>query len=181
MKKNSNFLKIVKKLDSISYFISKISFSVSCILILLIAAVIFAYVINRTFIGQTWLFVEEWSGFSLIPITFFGLSYTVRKNKGLYVDLITDKLSPKIQDLLEIIFAVFSFILIITMLSMSIKWLVYTLEVGAKSRGPMRTPLWIFSATIVFGLFIYSIDMFFYFFYRLFSFIGKNIGFKFSK
>jgi len=67
------------------------------------------------------------------------------------------------------------------MLSMSIEWLGYTLEVGVKSRGPMRTPLWIFSIIIVSGLFVYAVDMFFYFFYRLFSFIGKDIGLKFSK
>jgi len=181
MEKNDRFLKIVKALDRVSCFISKISFSISCLLIVALVVLIFAYIINRTFIGQVWLFVEEWSGFALIPITYFGLGYTVRKDKGLYVDLITDKLSPRVQDFLEVIFAIFSFFIIITMLSMSIEWLGYVLERAAKSRGPMRTPLWIFSVTIVSGLFVYTIDMFFYFLYRLFSFIGKDIGLKFSK
>jgi len=181
MEKNNRFLRIVKTLDNISCFIAKISFGISCLLLVALAVAIFAYVINRAFIGQVWLFVEEWSGFALIPITYLGLGNMVRKNKGLYVDLITDKLSPKAQDFLEVIFAVFSFFLIISMLSMSIEWLGYTLEVGVKSRGPMRTPLWIFSIIIVSGLFVYAVDMFFYFFYRLFSFIGKDIGLKFSK
>jgi len=181
MKKNNRLLKFARKLDRISCFISKISFTISCALVAILAVVIFAYIINRAFIGQVWLFVEEWSGFALIPITFFGLGYSLRRNRGIYVDLITNKLSPKTQSFLEVVFAVFSFFILVSMLSMSIEWLGYTLETGVKSRGPMRTPLWILSIMINLGLFVYAIDMFFYFLFRIFDFIGKDSGFKFDK
>ncbi|MBA7522679.1 hypothetical protein ES705_14799 [subsurface metagenome] len=181
MKKNNRSLNFARKLDRISCFMSKISFTISCALVAIIAVVIFAYIIDRKFIGYVSLSVEEWSGFALIPITFLGLGYSLRRNRGIYVDLITTKLSPKTQTFLEIVFAVFSFFILISMLSASFEWFDYTLGYAVRSRGPTRLPLWIPSVTIILGLSVYLIDMFFYFFFRLFDFIGKDSGFKFDK
>lgn len=172
-------LKIIQRLDAISYFISKASAIFSAFLISLTTVVIFAYVINRSFIGHVWLFVEEWSSMVLVAISYFGMAYTLRHNKHIYVDIIISRLKPKTKNTIEFIIAIFCLIVLGFMIERSINWLSYTIQGNIRSSGPMRTPMWIPTITMVIGLILYFVDMVFYLLKRFFSLLGKELNLVF--
>lgn len=159
MKKIIRFL---EKLDKAVSFISKLGAFTGALIVLLTTVMIFAYVINRAFIGQVWLFVEEWTALALIPMAYLGMAYTLRRNKHIRVDILVERFSPKVQRILEIFISVIALLVLGFMLERGINWFLYTLQDNIRSSGPMRTPLWIFTLILVIGLALYAIDTIFY-------------------
>lgn len=165
-----NKTELVKALstgDRIFSIVSKCGAYAGALIVLAITLMIFFYVINRAFIGQVWLFVEEWAGLSLIAIAYLGMGYTLRRNKHIRVDILVNRFSPRVQRILEAIVGVFSIIILAFMLERSINWLGYTIENNVRSAGPMRTPLWIFSFILVSGLVMYIIDSLFFVIHKI--------------
>lgn len=167
-------MKTVRKIDSIAYMITKGAAVISGLLIALSTIIIFLYVINRSFIGQVWLFVEEWTSLALIPISYLGMAYTLRHNRHLYVDILMTRLKPKISRVIDVIIALFCIIVLAFMIERAMNWLEYTIVDRITSSGPMRTPLWIFTLTMAVGLIIYFVDMVLLFIKRVFLLFNKD-------
>jgi len=174
------FLKLIAVCDNISYKISKIGAVVSGILVSLITIMIFMYIINRAFIGGVWLFVEEWTALSLIPIAYLGMGYTLRANRHLYIDVLTRKFSTKRKDLVSAIVSVFSLLVLGFMIERSYDWMMYTIHQQIKSTGPMRTPMWIFSCSMFLGFCMYAVDMFFFTVSDFLKIFGSKLSLQFE-
>lgn len=152
-------LSITKKIDKVFDFLSKASAVFSGVLLLGVTIIICAGVFNRALTDWVWLFVEEWSGLALIPISYLVFGYTLRKNRHLRMDLIVRRLTKKWQKILAIFSAAFSLVCLGFMIRSSANWFIYTLTRNVLSSGPMKTPLWLFSASILFSVILFAIDM----------------------
>ncbi len=155
----NGFINIVKKVDTFFDFIARGCLIISGTLLIFVTLIIFAGVINRAFIGMIWVFVEEWSTLALIPISYLVMGYTLRCNRHLRVDLLVTRLSSKWKIIFTIFAATFSLVCLWFMIAASADWFSYTYINKTTSFGPMRTPLWMFSASILFGLILFAIDM----------------------
>ena len=75
MKPMPGFVKVIQKIDNFFNAVSKTCFALAALVIIGVTLLIFASVINRTFIGQVWLFVEDYATLALIPITYLVFGY----------------------------------------------------------------------------------------------------------
>lgn len=153
-------LRIIKTIDGIAFYISKLSMIFCGILLVFITAMIFAGVINRFFSLWTWLFVEEWSSLALVPLSYLAFGYTLRYNKHLKMDLLVRMMSTKLQNAFAVFSGVFSMVCLVFLIQFSKTWLDYQIENSVVSSGPMHTPLWIISLTIFVGMILFALDMF---------------------
>jgi C4-dicarboxylate transporter, DctQ subunit len=154
-----NFIKFIKKTDSVFEYIGRFYVFISGTLLVLVTLIIFAGVINRSFLGFIWVFVEEWSSLALLPMSYLAMGYTLRCNRHLRIDILVERLSNRWQNIFMIFAAAFSIVCLVFMIEASAQWFLYTYINKTQSFGPMRTPLWIFSASIVIGLVFFLIDM----------------------
>lgn len=170
---------IVAKIDSFFNYISRICAVISSALLIGITIIIFAGVVNRTFFDFTWLFVEEYSALALIPISYLTMGYTLRWNQHLKMDIVVRNVPMKVKKVFGIFAAIFSFVCIAYMAFSAIDWFTYTFERQITSSGTLRTPLWFISSTIVVGIVLFAVDMFFLILHRIISVFSSDMKLKF--
>lgn len=156
---NNIFVLIIKKIDWLFSFVSRLCYGIGGILLVGITLIIFAGVINRSFFSFPWLFVEEYSSLALIPLSYLAMGYTLRWNQHLKMDLVIRNVPDRLRQILGIFAAVFSAVCIIYMVYASYKWFMYTVVRHVTSSGTLRTPLWIISGTMAIGILLFAIDM----------------------
>lgn len=158
--KQKNYLmEAVKAVDTVAFHISKTAGFICGALLVGVVIIICAGVVNRLFIHQSWMFVEEWSGLALIPMSYLSFGYAHRYNKHLKMDLIVKNMSEKWQDIMAIFAAAFSLLCLIYLMGFSYNWFDYCITRDALSSGPMQTPLWMFALSILVGMVILTLDM----------------------
>lgn len=159
-KKQSNtVISAIKVIDTIAFYISRAAGVICGALLVGVVVIICAGVFNRLFIHQSWMFVEEWSGLALVPMSYLSFGYAHRYNKHLKMDLIVKRMSIKGQNIMAIFAAAFSLLCLVYLMGFSYNWLDYCITRNALSSGPMQTPLWIFSLSILVGMIILALDM----------------------
>ena len=175
MKDNGHaIVRIAEKIDSAAYFISKLCMILCGFLLVGVTLMICAGVLNRTFTNWSWLFVEEWSGLALVPMSYLAFGYTLRWNKHLKMDLITRRMSIKWQNLMAVFSAIFSLACLWFLIQFSYEWLMYTVERNVVSSGPMQTPLWFFSLSVLAGIALFALDMILFLLNRIFALVLKQ-------
>lgn len=150
---------IVRKSDSLFNCISILAAVLTGAILVAVTLIIFMAVINRSFIGWIWLFVEEYSGLALIPMSFLAFGYAHRKGRHLKMDLIVKNLPLLGRNIFALISGVFALVVIGFMVDGACSWLAYTYEKHATSGGPMGTQVWPISLMMVIGLVLFFIDM----------------------
>jgi len=156
----SMLYRVFKKFDAFFDLISKICAVFCGTLVIGLALMIFAGVINRTFIGWIWLFVEEWGSLALIPMSYLAFGYALRRGKHFKMDLVFKMFSPRNKSILLIFAAVFSLFCLVYMIQFSYARLDHILVRGITSTGPMRTPLAPFATAMLIGVCLFTADMF---------------------
>ena len=77
-----------------------------CLIILVVwVFLVTFYVIGRKYFGLQWMFVEEFTGYIMIFITFFSQSYAYKVGAHINVDLVVNRLTNKGQSILNLITA----------------------------------------------------------------------------
>lgn len=152
-------IKIIKKIDAVFDYISKGCFAVTAFLIIGVTLMICASVINRSFIGQVWLFVEEYATYALIPISYLVFGYVLRQNRHLNLDILYNKMPYKVKIALSIFAGVFTLVVTFFMFKYSWSYMQYQLENGVVSSGSMKTPLWGLSCCIAVSMILFAIDL----------------------
>ncbi|MGI9331809.1 MAG: TRAP transporter small permease [Gammaproteobacteria bacterium] len=115
----------------------------------------------RTFglLSFNWQFVSEWSAFLVIFVVFAGLAYTLRSNGHITVAVIVDRLPPGMRQVLVLLAASISAVVLGYMFYRSIVWMMLSIERGITSTSVVRTPMWIPNAFVVAGLGLFAIAM----------------------
>jgi len=146
-----NVDKVISRAKKIIRSISLVGAAVSVILFLAAFLLIVAYVINRKFIGQVWLFPEEYIGLSLVPIAYLSMAYSLRCGAQVNMSIILNKFSPWKRNIIDLLASLVGLFVLGYMTERSISWFVYVWQNHIVSTGPMRTPLWGFSLTMILG------------------------------
>ncbi len=176
---NNTPLVLLKKLDHISTFISKMGIYVSSALIVFITVIIFVNIILRSFFQYNLPFAEEWASLALVPISYLGLGYTLRKDKHISADVVIRTLSEKVRCICLLFVSIVAFIIITFYVEQAWEVFSYHFQRNITTNGIMRTPLWIASITIFIGLVIFLTDIFFWvlhFMLKLCNKKGLNFG-----
>lgn len=158
-KQTNRLIGVVKVIDTAAFYISRAAGFICGALLAGVVIIICAGVVNRLFIHQSWMFVEEWSGLALIPMSYLSFGYAHRYNKHLKMDLIVKNMSQKWQNIMAIFAAVFSLLCLVYLIGFSYNWFDYCITRNALSSGPMQTPLWMFALSILVGMVILTLDM----------------------
>ena len=174
-----SFVRAVQKIDSFFNYISKICYWIAAALIVGVTVMIFASVINRTFIGGVWLFVEEYATLALIPMSYFVYGYVLRQNRHLNLDIIYNKFPFKGRIILSIFSGLFTLIVCFFMVSEAWNYMMYQLEANVVSSGVMKTPLWIFSLFILISVILFAIDLVFFIMNRIILWLYDEQPLKF--
>jgi TRAP-type C4-dicarboxylate transport system permease small subunit len=153
------WISVIQRIDAVFDSIARVCAVISSILLALVTLLVTAGTINRAFIRMIWIFVEEWTALALIPMSYLVMGYTLRWNRHLNVDLVIKKLNARWRHIFMIFAAAVSLVCLGFMIERSWDWLAYTLKEQVTSSGPMRTPMWIFSASILVGLVLFAFDM----------------------
>lgn len=176
----NGIIKVIKSIDNIFNYVSKFCFIVATILILGVTLMIFASVINRSFIGSIWLFVEEYATLALIPISYAVYGYVLRQDRHLNLDIIFNKCPYKVKIGLSIFAAAFTLFVCYYMLTETWGYMSYQLESNVVSSGSMKTPLWGFSLAIFISLVIFAIDLIFFILNRIIQLFTDEQPLKFE-
>lgn len=175
-----NVDKAISTADKIIGSISLVGAAVSGILIIAAFLLIVVYVINRDFIGQVWLFPEEYIGLTLVPIAYLSMAYSLRRGAQVNMSIIINKFSPWKRNIIDLLASLIGLVVLGYMTERSISWFVYVWQNHITSAGPMRTPVWGFSLTMVLGMVMISLEMILHFFRTLVAVVrrsGKTDGY----
>lgn len=170
----------VQRIDAVFEAIDRIGAVISSVLLIAVSLLITAGTINRAFIGMIWVFVEEWSALALIPMAYLVMGYTLRFNRHMKVDLVVKRLPPRWRQTFRVFAAAFSLLCLGFMIERSWDWFVYTVREQVTSSGPMRTPLWIFSASVLLGLILFALDMFLLLAQEIFRLLRQDAALRFQ-
>jgi len=175
-----NVDKVISRAKKIIRSISLVGAAVSVILFLTAFLLIVTYVINRKFIGQVWLFPEEYIGLSLVPIAYLSMAYSLRCGAQVNMSIILNKFSPWKRNIIDLLASLVGLFVLGYMTERSISWFVYVWQNHIVSTGPMRTPLWGFSLTMILGMVMIDLEMILHFFCTLVAVVrrsGKTDGY----
>ena len=162
MKSLPGWVRVVQKIDSFFDKLSKLCFVLAAAIIIGVTLMIFASVINRTFIGQIWLFVEDYATLALIPMSYLVFGYVLRQDRHLNLDLIVNKCSFKVKIALSIFSGIFAILVCCFMLSQSWAYMQYQLESNVVSSGAMKITLWPFSLCIFISMLLFLVYLIFF-------------------
>lgn len=180
MKPLPGIVRVIQKIDSFFDMVSKICFALTAIIIIGITVLIFASVINRTFIGSVWLFVEDYATCALIPISYLVFGYVLREDRHLNMDLVFSRCPYKVKIILSLFAGVFTIFVCCFMLSESWSYMIYQLEYNVVSSGAMKITLWPLSCCIFVSLILFLIDLILFVLNRIIQLIYDEQPLKFS-
>ena len=180
MKPLPGIVRVIQKIDNVFNQISKICFALTSAIILGVTVLIFASVINRTFIGSVWLFVEDYSTYALIPISYLVFGYVLREDRHLNMDLVFSRCPYKVKICLSLFAGVFTVFVTCFMLSEAWSYMAYQLEYNVVSSGAMKITLWPFSCCIFVSLILFLIDLVLFILNRIIQLIYDEQPLQFS-
>lgn len=171
MKPMPGFVRAIQKIDNFFNAISKACFALAAIVIIFVTLMIFASVINRTFIGQVWLFVEDYATLALIPITYLVFGYVLRQDRHLNMDLLFSRCPYKVKIFLSIFSGVFTLLVCCFMTSQAWTYMMYQFDKQVVSSGAMKIILWPFSCCILISIILFMLDLVFFVLNRIIQLI----------
>jgi len=152
----SNFLRIAGMVIS---FLTKLGMYLSGTAIFLMSLFITFEVVARRFLGFSTLVADEWSGYLLVFITFFGLAYTMKTKGFLQVEFVIKRLSGWRYQALHLILltlAVF-YCLVIQYEIVIHTWSTYVNDIVSISIS--QTPLYIPQLCMPIGMMIFILEL----------------------
>lgn len=165
---------MIARIDLVASYISKIGIYISCALLVFITIIIFVNVILRSFFQYNLPFVEEWASLSLVPMSYLGLGYTLRKDKHIAADILIRKLSDKAKYICLLFVSIVALAVLLFYTEGAWDLFIYQFERNVTTNGSMRTPLWIASITVFIGLAIFLMDVCFWILHFILKLCGKK-------
>jgi len=107
-------------------------------------------------------FVEEWSSFGFVLMTFFCAGYVMRKNEFIRMENLVRRLSVTKRKVLELVLGLTAMFVISYFIQRSFSLFLMYWKSGAVSMFATKTPLWIPSMFIPLGLALFDLVMFGY-------------------
>lgn len=118
-----------------------------------------ANTILRYIFASSWPFVEEYSGYALVMMTFVALGYTLKENGHISIDFIVNHSPQRVRANLAVATTAVSLLVIGVLFWYALALAINSLQHDVRSHSLMATPLWIPQMFIVVGLFIFGLEL----------------------
>jgi TRAP-type C4-dicarboxylate transport system permease small subunit len=124
----------------------------------LLVLLILAEIARRTFWGSSFLWAFEMSSWLLVGFIFLGMAYTLQTGGHVRVQLLTDRLSRRTREYLELIQALFGAGLFAFLSVYVFKGAVSNFETGARGLSELDPPLYIIWGVAFLGLSLFALQ-----------------------
>lgn len=145
-------------LDLVSRSVGLISAVIGGTSIAVMVSLITVDVVGRYF-GRPTLIASEISGYLLVALTFFGLTWTQKKGKHIRISVLTQRLSPKKRRYLSVAIFIVSIIFLTWLVWLTAVPAIRCYTMGIISLTPLGTPMWIPYMFVPVGLAIFVIQL----------------------
>lgn len=156
------FENLLGKAERVVSTLSNIALALCAVVVVVMTFIITAYVTARG-LGQSWVFVEEYSGYALVLIVYFGLAYTLRTGGHINVEIVVRFLRPRTRKVLEALTTLVALGVVCFMLERGIYWFLHAIRMGIHSDWPTESPMWIFHLFVPLGLGMFSLQILLHF------------------
>ncbi len=116
------------------------------------------YVIGRRFFNLQWVFVEEFTGYIMVFITYFSWIYVLRKGGHIGVTFVFDRLSKKAKSTLGLVTSFLALVLVCYLLWRSTQWFAYAFEHNLYSSA-LHIVLWPAYLMVPIGLALFAFGL----------------------
>ena len=140
------------------------------VLLALASLLIVTEVFVRLLLGRSILGTVEVTGYDLVYITFLATAWVLREEGHVKLELVLERLKPKVQSLINIITSLMSaiFCLIVTWYGVKVTWDSYRIDYLSPTE--LRTPVFLIVLIIPIGAFL----LFIQFLRRTYGFLKKG-------
>ena len=132
--------------------------AVSCVFLVMMVLLILAEVIGRGGFGWSTRISDEYSAYFLVALVFTGVAYTLKVDGHIKIRIITSRLSPRNQDLLEIFVCILCVIFLGYLAWQSWGTASGSYQADTRSLSHIRTPLFIPQVIVAIGLAMISLQ-----------------------
>lgn len=168
--------KIINIIDRTVKVISISAAGVGCCAILLMALIVTTNSVFRYAFNMPLLFADEYAQYLLVVVFYFGVGYTFRAGRHVYVSLIIDRLGASLARPLKILIFLASVGTIGLMAYYSWTAFLSTAKAGIVSITPMETPLAYPFFAVALGMTIFTLEVFVALLKELFGVEHKTFG-----
>lgn len=106
-----------------------------------------------------WFFVEEYTGYGLVFLTFVPLAYTLHNQGHITIDALVDRLPTHAKKRLSVVTSALSLVVVGILLYHAIVLAFGSLERGSRSNTVMLTPTWFPQMFIVVGMLLFVLEI----------------------
>jgi len=146
------------KIEKLMNIISLVSVAPCVIILIAWVFLITVYVIGRKFFNFQWIFVEEFTGYIMVFITYFSQAYVLRVGGHIKTGLVFSRLTKTMQSKLELITSFLAFILIIYLVWRSTQWFSYGFDHKLLS-STLHLILWPSYLSVTIGLSLFAFEL----------------------
>lgn len=134
--------RVERILDKISAITSSSLISLAVVALVVWAMVIVVYILGRSIFNVGWLFIDEFTIYWVVLVSFFAFPYSVRKGAHIKVDILVKQLPQRVQRILAAGTMLLSLIVVIYLAQKGTYWFLQALETGKSSQYVGNVPLW---------------------------------------
>ena len=147
------------KMDRLAGHLSFVGVILSSVSVLLMVVFISVNVVLRKMAGFAFLFVEEYSGYLLVLITYLSLAYALRKGKHIHMDLIVSKIPQRLRDYIETTNSFLCLIVLFFLLVKMINFCYFSFEFRIRSDSQSQSIMWPLHFLVPLGLALFILEM----------------------
>jgi len=152
------YTRLERKIKRLMDIIAKVTVAPCIIILVMWVFLVTYYVMGRKYLGLQWMFVEEFTGYIMIFITFFAQAYAYKIDAHINVDLVVKRLTNKGRSILDLVTTVFTFLIVCYLIWRSIDWFNYGFEHHIMSSN-LHIQLWPSYLTVTIGLSLLALQI----------------------
>ena len=134
--------RVERTLEKVTNVMSIALISPAAVALVAWVVVMTVFIAARALFNVGWMFVEEFTAYLVVLVSFFALPYTLISQGHIRVDVITKKLPRRVRGILEVVTTLLSLVVVGYLAHKGVLWFWYGVEVGRRSEFPSNLLMW---------------------------------------
>lgn len=151
--------KIDRIFDKVVHISTTALISVCVVVLVAFTLLISVYILGRATFNVPWLFVEEFTGYALVLLTFFALAYTLRSEGHIAIDFVVRRFSKRVQSILKVVTDCLALVLVAYLTMRGVEWFWYGVVDKVHSPHPSHVIMWPYYMLVPIGLAIFGLAL----------------------
>jgi TRAP-type C4-dicarboxylate transport system permease small subunit len=150
-------------MDKLYKCISKISLwgaYLASVLLVTLVMLIMTEIISRHYFNTSTMIADEYSGYLYLASIFLGLAYTFENNAHIRINIITSKLSKKLNKYIDFFASIITSVVLIFIFYRTILFAFDSYSMEMLSENVSETPLYLTQIVMPFGIAIFILTVF---------------------